>query len=262
MRHGQEQCSHHSRTSPLSFQGTRRPHNLINRMEMVTSTTRNLSTAVKEVMYGTCSQMGDGDGGQRPEGVAMDQNPPAMFVADAPGLDFLNSIATPVDTPVDWIDNGEGLLNWLEQAQFVPADALKSIRAQALPGELDKVADQARSLRERFRGFVREHQGRPLTAHARRTSLADRRGAGTVCLHRGFFKREGLRRAGLHAPVCRPHARPRATLVQHGAVRKSSEAGRSPPSAQGAATLDPVPAPPITPTVLTGSSSAQRSAGC
>ena len=63
---------------------------------------------------------------------------------------------------IDWIDDGEGLLRWLEQARLVPADALENIRAQALPGELDKVADQARSLREWFRGFVREHKGRPL----------------------------------------------------------------------------------------------------
>lgn len=94
----------------------------------------------------------------------MDQRPPAIFVGDALGLDFLNSIATPVDTPIDWIDDGDGLLNWLEQAQLAPADALKHIRAEALPGELDKVADQARSLREWFRGFVRKHKGRPLTA--------------------------------------------------------------------------------------------------
>lgn len=94
----------------------------------------------------------------------MDQRPPAMFIADALGLDFLNSIATPVDTPVDWIDDGEGLLNWLEQAELVPADALRSIKAHALPGELDKVADQARHLREWFRGFVRKHKGHPLTA--------------------------------------------------------------------------------------------------
>jgi predicted RNA-binding Zn ribbon-like protein len=94
----------------------------------------------------------------------MDQRPPAMFVGDALGLDFLNSIATPVDTPIDWIDDGDGLLSWLEQAQLVPADALKRIRAEALPGELDKVADQARSLREWFRGFVRGRKGRPLTA--------------------------------------------------------------------------------------------------
>jgi predicted RNA-binding Zn ribbon-like protein len=94
----------------------------------------------------------------------MDQRLPAIFVGDALGLDFLNSIATPVDTPIDWIDDGEGLLNWLEQAQLVPADALKSIRRQALPGEIDKIADQARNLREWFRGFVRQHKGRPLTA--------------------------------------------------------------------------------------------------
>lgn len=89
---------------------------------------------------------------------------PAIFVGDALGLDFLNSIATPVDTPVDWIDDGEGLLGWLGQARLVPAEALDGIRRHALPGELDKVADQARHLREWFRGFVREHKGRPLSA--------------------------------------------------------------------------------------------------
>jgi hypothetical protein len=31
------------------------------------------------------------------------RRPPAIFIADAPGLDFLNSIATPTDTPIDWI---------------------------------------------------------------------------------------------------------------------------------------------------------------
>ncbi len=94
----------------------------------------------------------------------MDQRPPAIFVGDALGLDFLNSIATPVDTPIDWIGDGDGLLDWLAQARLAPADALKRIRAEALPGELDKVADQARSLREWFRGFVRPRKGRPLTA--------------------------------------------------------------------------------------------------
>jgi predicted RNA-binding Zn ribbon-like protein len=94
----------------------------------------------------------------------MAPNQPAIFVADAPGLDFLNSIATPVDTPVDWIGDGDGLLDWLKQAQLVPDDALKTIRAQALPGELDNVADQARSLREGFRTFVQKHKGAPLTS--------------------------------------------------------------------------------------------------
>ena len=47
----------------------------------------------------------------------MDRRPPAIFVGDALGLDFLNSIATPVDTVIDWIDNGEGYLSWLEQSR-------------------------------------------------------------------------------------------------------------------------------------------------
>ena len=94
----------------------------------------------------------------------MGRRPPAIFVGDALGLDFLNSIATPVDVAIDWIEDGEGLASWLDQAKLVPADAFASIRARALPGELDKVAGQARVLREWFRGFVRSHKGRPLTA--------------------------------------------------------------------------------------------------
>lgn len=92
----------------------------------------------------------------------MERRGAAIFVGDALGLDFLNSIATPVDTAIDWIGDGEGLLDWLAQAQLVPADVLKAMRAQTLPGELDAVADQARSLREWFRGFVQKHKGRPL----------------------------------------------------------------------------------------------------
>ncbi|MFZ0869550.1 MAG: ABATE domain-containing protein [Rhodanobacter sp.] len=88
--------------------------------------------------------------------------PDALFLADAVGLDFLNSIATPVNTPIDWIDSGEGLLSWLEQAGLVPAETLEALRARALPGELDSVAEQARQLREWFREFVRKRKGRPL----------------------------------------------------------------------------------------------------
>jgi predicted RNA-binding Zn ribbon-like protein len=94
------------------------------------------------------------------------RRPPAIFIADSLGLDFLNSIATPVDTPVDWLDSGDGLLKWLSQAKLVPADTLDELKARAMPGELDKVADQARALREWFRGFVRKHMGRPLTPKA------------------------------------------------------------------------------------------------
>jgi predicted RNA-binding Zn ribbon-like protein len=95
----------------------------------------------------------------------MDYHPiPPIFVADAPGLDFLNSVATPVDEEVDWISDGAGLLAWLAQAGLVPPAALAAIRAQATSAELDAVAAQARSLREWFRGFVQKRKGRSLSA--------------------------------------------------------------------------------------------------
>jgi predicted RNA-binding Zn ribbon-like protein len=98
----------------------------------------------------------------------MARYPPAIFVAGCRGLDFLNSVATPIDAVVDWIDSGEGLVDWLAQAELVPTDVLNTLKRQALPGELDNVADQARKLREWVRAFVQEHMGKPLEpAHHR-----------------------------------------------------------------------------------------------
>ena len=96
----------------------------------------------------------------------MERRSPAIFIADSLGLDFLNSIATPLDTPVDWLDSGDGLLWWLAQAKLVPADALDELKARAIPSELDKVAEEARALREWFRKFVVKHMGRPLPPKA------------------------------------------------------------------------------------------------
>ena len=103
----------------------------------------------------------------------------------------------PVDKPVDWIEDGEGLLSWLEQGRLVQSEVLQSIRARALPAELDKAANQARQLREWFRAFVHRHKGQQLTLkdikeleplnrlleHDERFSqIAVRHGAGPVSL--------------------------------------------------------------------------------
>jgi predicted RNA-binding Zn ribbon-like protein len=92
--------------------------------------------------------------------------PPPFFIGGALALDFLNSIATPVDAPVEWLTSGEDLFDWLELAKAVPADVLAAVRRTAVPGELDGVAAQARALREWFRGFVHRHQGKPLRPEA------------------------------------------------------------------------------------------------
>jgi predicted RNA-binding Zn ribbon-like protein len=144
------------------------------------------------------------------------RRPPAISIGGTPGLDFLNSIATPVDTPLDWIDDGEGLSSWLEQARLVPPDAIERIRALALPGELDRVADQARQLREWFRGFVRQHKGHPLTASA----LAELGPLNRLLERDEFFSRiisePATKKAPLRLEIARRWRTPEALLLPIG----------------------------------------------
>jgi predicted RNA-binding Zn ribbon-like protein len=88
--------------------------------------------------------------------------PPAFLIADARGLDFLNTIASPEGEPVEWLADGEDLLDWLERTQLVALEEAAEARRLALPGELDAVAAEARALREWLRRFVLAHQGRAL----------------------------------------------------------------------------------------------------
>jgi predicted RNA-binding Zn ribbon-like protein len=90
--------------------------------------------------------------------------PDPFFIAGAFGLDFLNSIATPIDKPVEWLASGEDLLQWMERAGLITGEIADSFRASALPGELDAAAERARGLREWFREFVLRHKGEPLRA--------------------------------------------------------------------------------------------------
>ena len=92
-----------------------------------------------------------------------DHRPPAMFLAEAAALDFLNTLAIPVDVEVEWLGSGEDLLAWLESAKLVDQAALDAVRALATPEELDAVAARARALREWLRGFVQRHRGKSLS---------------------------------------------------------------------------------------------------
>jgi predicted RNA-binding Zn ribbon-like protein len=92
--------------------------------------------------------------------------PPPVFIADNLGLDFLNTVAVPVDTKVEWLASGEDLLAWLEQARAVPDGVLEAFRKSAVLGELDAIAVRARALRDWFKPFVHNHMGRPIEADA------------------------------------------------------------------------------------------------
>jgi predicted RNA-binding Zn ribbon-like protein len=95
-----------------------------------------------------------------------DPRPAPMFIADAPGLDFLNTFASPLGSDIEWLGNGQDLLAWLERAGLMAAEDASAIRTATIPGELDAVAAQARALREWFRGFVLAHAGRPVKSDA------------------------------------------------------------------------------------------------
>ncbi|MBI3452566.1 MAG: CGNR zinc finger domain-containing protein [Rhodospirillales bacterium] len=97
-----------------------------------------------------------------------EQRPAPLFVGDDLALDFLNSFAAPRGRETEWLANGADLVAWLEQAHAVPADVAARFRADAASGALDAMAAQARELRERFRAFVGNHAGEPLSSTALR----------------------------------------------------------------------------------------------
>jgi predicted RNA-binding Zn ribbon-like protein len=98
--------------------------------------------------------------------VMAELRPAPFFVADDVALDFLNTVAAPRDGQIEWLANGADLLAWLEQAHAMPAEAAARFRTH--PRELDRVAAQARDLREWFRAFVGDHAGAPLPRGALR----------------------------------------------------------------------------------------------
>jgi predicted RNA-binding Zn ribbon-like protein len=99
-------------------------------------------------------------------GLTAQERPPPIFVGGATALDFLNSIASPVDVPVEWIGSGKDFLSWLSEAHLVSPEALRNVERSAGPGELDAVAAQARALRDWFRRFVTSRMGQPLKPEA------------------------------------------------------------------------------------------------
>jgi predicted RNA-binding Zn ribbon-like protein len=83
----------------------------------------------------------------------------APFIADALGLDLLNSTGT-----VDYLEDGPALLSWLSLAGIGPGTALGTRWLDSSRQELDRVAGEVRQLREWFRHFVHAHRGQPLAA--------------------------------------------------------------------------------------------------
>lgn len=88
------------------------------------------------------------------------ERPAPFFIADDRALDFLNSVASPWGSEIEWLCDGGDLLAWLDHAGLAPAAVLQRCRKEGKA--LDAVATEARELREWFRAFVGKHAGRPL----------------------------------------------------------------------------------------------------
>ena len=140
--------------------GSHRAHRALERSETSKWAVYRLSMA--RVDWGMAA---DGKRNTRFE-LATDRRRSPFLIADARALDFLNSVATPVDTPLEWIESGQDLLSWLVAAGLISPSVCAGLQKSAVPGELDAVAAQARALREWFRSFVQEHKGNPLRQDA------------------------------------------------------------------------------------------------
>jgi predicted RNA-binding Zn ribbon-like protein len=91
---------------------------------------------------------------------------PPFFVGDHLALDFLNTIATPKDVPVEWLGDGRDLVEWMERARGIDASTAAQFREWKDRRVLDDAARKAREFREWLRGFITRHMGRPVAASA------------------------------------------------------------------------------------------------
>ena len=85
------------------------------------------------------------------------QRPEPFFVCDHSALDFLSTFTAPWGTHIEWIANGQDLLDWLCQAELITESVKAHFLITFSTQQLDEVAAEARSLREWFREFIVNH---------------------------------------------------------------------------------------------------------
>jgi predicted RNA-binding Zn ribbon-like protein len=95
------------------------------------------------------------------------QLPEPLLVGDHLALDFLNTVATVRGERVEWLGGGKELIRWLEAAGAIDRGVASRLRPRVRTVRgLDDLAEEARALREWWRGFVKRHAGHELTGDA------------------------------------------------------------------------------------------------
>ena len=85
-----------------------------------------------------------------------------MLIGDHPALDFVNSVLAPSGEPLDFLRDGKCLGLWLQSSGVLPPWAWEAVGALK-PAQADRLADEARDLREAFRRLLlaRAHGATP-----------------------------------------------------------------------------------------------------
>jgi len=89
--------------------------------------------------------------------------PTFFFIADNPALDFANTVFKPTDELVELLPDGKALLGWLLAAGLIDAEEQAALLQRFDGATLDRMALQARSLRDMLRTALPViKQGTPL----------------------------------------------------------------------------------------------------
>lgn len=80
--------------------------------------------------------------------------PSPIRIGNHLALDFLNTIAAPRGTPIEWITNGHDLMDWLVGVGVFDQAEAEHIAADWSSKDMNKVADEAIDLREWFRDVL------------------------------------------------------------------------------------------------------------
>jgi predicted RNA-binding Zn ribbon-like protein len=80
--------------------------------------------------------------------------PAPIRLGDHLALDFLNSIASPKGTPIEWITDGGSLLRWMVNTEVLDKRTAEEFLAMCTKSDLDSAAREARKLREWFRASI------------------------------------------------------------------------------------------------------------
>lgn len=78
--------------------------------------------------------------------------PPPFLIAGHFAIDFVNSRATPDGVTIDWLQDGESMLEWCGAVSLFSEASLRELQRSVAPALLGRVAAEARELRDLLRG--------------------------------------------------------------------------------------------------------------